>query len=403
MFVRQEVLDRIYPEFPAKEYEERIRRMRESMEKHEIDALLTTDKKNTEYFTGSMVMLGPWVSILSLDAEPVILIPAFLAGSAEKTAWARNIKKNPTAHMKTDPMYFAKFIVENFKELGLSKGTIGLEYGEDLVTGLQISEFDYVRSNLPDAKFVSGEDVIWDCRMIKSKLELEKMKNAAEIAMAGYSNAREEVKKGMTEIEISEVFKRTYVEEQAKRKHNTQELGIFNIRSGPERYHMADSFNQDRKVQDGETLVMNVGAWYRRYYANWSRTAFVGKPKDGHMKGLKAIEKCFEVIAEETAPGIKAGDLYDKAVEPLRDSFGSGEVYATVGIGCGLYPHEPPYIGKDRKDILQPGMVFTVVAWSYDIVPDGLGILGFEHEFVVTESGNRPIVPFEDELLWVLD
>ena len=299
-------------------------------------------------------------------------------------------------------MYFAKFIVETFEELGLTKGTIGLEYGEDLTTGLQFSEFDYVRKNLPDAKFVSGADVLWDCRMIKSNLEIERMKNAAEIAMKGYDTARREVKRGMTEIEIGQIFKSTFVNEQAKRKHNTQEVGIFNIRSGPERYGMADTYNQDRRIQEGETLVMNVGAWYRRYYANWSRTAFVGKPKEGHLKGLRAIEECFEIVAQETAPGVKAGDLYEKVVEPLRNSFGSGEVYETAGIGCGMYPHEPPYIGRGRQDILKPGMVFTVVAWSYDIKPGGLGILGFEHEFVVTESGNKPIVPFEDELLWTV-
>ncbi len=401
MLVRDEISERIYPEYPAKEYEERHRRAKESMKKHGIDAILTTEQKNTEYFTGSMVCLGPWVSIVPSEANPVLLVPAFLSGTAEKTAWVRDIRRHPTSHMKTDLMYFAKFIVETINELELDKSVIGLECGEDLSNGLQISDFDYIRKHLPNAKFVSGADVIWDCRMVKSPLEIKTMQNGAEIAMVGYDRARQEVKKGMTEIEIAKVFKSAYIEEQAKRKHNTHEIGMFNIRSGPERYTMADSYNQDRKIKDGETLVMNVGSWFRRYYSNWSRTAFVGKPAKGHMKDLEAVEECFRIIGEETAPGIRAGELYEKAVVPMNKAMGA-EIYALVGIGVGLYPHEPPYIGKNRDDILKPGMVFTAVAWTYDVKPGGLGILGFEHEFVVTESGNAPIVPFEDELLWVI-
>jgi Xaa-Pro aminopeptidase len=82
---------------------------------------------------------------------------------------------------------------------------------------------------------------------------------------------------------------------------------------------------------------------------------------------------------------------------------GWGEVFDHTGIGVGMGMHEPPYIGKDREDLIKPGMVFCLQSWMYDVKPGGLGVIGYEHEFVVTDSGNYPIVPFEDELLWIVD
>jgi Xaa-Pro aminopeptidase len=401
MFARDDVLDRIYPEFPSSEYEHRNKRARESMEKHGVDVLLTTELKNTEYFTGCMVCIGPNVAIVPADVEPVLLIPSFLSGTAEKTAWTRNVRKHSAAHIKNDPNGFARFIVDVLKELGYEKATIGLEYGEDLSAGLQFSEFDFIRANMKDAKFVSGADVLWDCRMIKSPLEIERLTSAAEIVMKGYDVARQSVKIGMTEIEVAEIYKSFYVKEQARRKHNTHFLGYFNIRAGPERYPMADTFNQDRKTKSGETLVMNVGAWYRRYYANWSRFAFLGTPTEKHMRAHNAIEESIKIFNDELAPGRAPIEIHEKTIAPLKECK-CGEVFDHTGIGVGMYQHEPPYIGEGREDVIKPGMVFCLQSWIYDVGEGGMGVLGYEHEFVVTDKGSRPLVPLEDELLWVI-
>jgi Xaa-Pro aminopeptidase len=374
MFAKDRKLhDRIYPEFPAAEYEKRNKKVRKILDEMGLDALVLAEAKNVEYFTGCMTKIGPRVSIIPREGEGLLLVPAYLSGTAEKTSLIRNINRYAESHLKKDPWGFADYIVSALKEMGFEKAKIGLEYPEDqqfMDSGLHFTEFDRIRSQLDEAEFGSGSKAIWGCRMEKSPLEIDQLEKAAIVAMKGYESAREEVKKGMTEIEVAGIYRKAFVTMQTKLGHNTSDLGNLNIRAGPERYAMADTFNQDRKIGQGEVLVMNCGAWFRRY-------------------------------SDHLAPGVKAHEVHDNAIAPMQKS-GTGETFDHTGIGVGLYVHEPPYIGAGRTEIMKPGNIFSFQAWIYDVGPGGMGVLGYEHEFLVTEKGCRPIVPYEDELLWIV-
>lgn len=396
--------DRIYPEFPASEYEARNKKARKSMEEVGLDAILVSEAKNVEYFTGCMTKIGPRIAIIPREGEPLVLIPAYLSGTAEKTSWARNIRRYAEAHLKTDPYGFVGAIVDSLEKMGLGKAKIGLEYPEDqqfMESGLHFTEYEELRRKLRTSQFVSGSKVIWNCRAVKSKAEIDRLQKAATITMNAYNAAREQVKLGMTEIEIAGVYRASYVKDQTSLGHNTSELGNLNIRAGPERYPMADTFNQDRKIGKGETLVMNCGAWFRRYYANFSRYAFVGKPSAKMMKAHEAVEESIKAFSDNLRPGVEAKVVHDAAIAPLAKSK-TGETFNHTGIGVGLYIHEPPYIGAGRTEIMEPGNIFSFQSWVYDVSPGGMGVLGYEHEFLVTNKGCIPIVPHEDELLWVV-
>ncbi|MHA1422732.1 MAG: M24 family metallopeptidase [Candidatus Thorarchaeota archaeon] len=400
----RELHDRIYPEFPASEYEARNKKVRISMEEMGLDALFIAEAKNVEYFTGCMTKIGPRVVIIPADGESLLIVPAYLSGTAEKTSWLRNIQRFSEGHLKKDPNGFVNLIVDSMKKMGLKKGKIGLEYPEGqqfMDSGLHYTEYDHLRSQLNAAEFCSGSKAIWSCRTVKSPLEIERLEKAATITMTGYNRAREKVKIGMTEIEVAGIYRRVFTDMQTKFGHNTGELGILNIRAGLERYPMADTFNQDRKIGIGETLVMNCGAWFRRYYANFSRYAFVGKPSEKHMKAHEAIVESIQAFSDNLAPGIEGQYVHEPAINPLRKS-GIGETFDHTGIGVGLYIHEPPYIGAGTTEVMEPGNIFSFQSWMYDVGSGGLGVLGYEHEFLVTEKGCRPIVPIEDDLLWVV-
>jgi len=237
--------------------------------------------------------------------------------------------------------------------------------------------------------------------MVKSDLEIDRLEKAATITMNAYNAAREQIKTGMTEIEIAGIYRASYAKDQTKLGHNTSELGNLNIRAGPERYPMADTFNQDRKIGNGETLVMNCGAWFRRYYANFSRYAFVGKPSEKMMKAHEAVVESISAFSDNLRPGVEAKEVHVAAIDPLIKSK-TGETFDHTGIGVGLYIHEPPYIGGGRTEIMEPGNIFSFQSWIYDVGSGGMGVLGYEHEFLVTNKGSRPIVPHEDELLWIV-
>src|SRR5262249_40791254 len=91
------ILEPNYPNFPAAEIAARCRRMRGLMAEEGIDLLLLTEKENVVYFSGlsscAWVQKGvvPAVVLLHVDTdEPVMLLPDFWLGTAEKTTWCQD-------------------------------------------------------------------------------------------------------------------------------------------------------------------------------------------------------------------------------------------------------------------------------------------------------------------------
>ena len=419
MYEGKQLLERIYPEFPAQEYEVRNAAAKAAMDKHGLDALFVAMRENVEYFTG--YVSGYWevrgiiagVAIIPREGEPVLVIPDFLRGTAERTAWVRNMRRHPNTHTK--PRDFANAVIDTFREMGLERGRIGYESGPELSLDMPIVDFEAVRASLKDASFVSGSDVIWACRSHKSPLEIERLEKANEITFKGYEEARRTSKVGMTEREIAQVFMRVFLEEGAD-GHAPNGLGNFNIRAGAERYPMADSLPQERKIQKGDLLSMNLGASWRSYCGHTARYAFVGEPTEEHRR-VDALIGCIrDAMAEFLKPGIDGAELAKYVKTAVAESgketyfpdpeFGSqleAGRFPCGGISLGMNIHEHPRIAEGMPDRTEVGLAITMTCWIYDVGPGGMGVFSWEHPFIVTETGNRPLVPEHlREEVWII-
>jgi len=406
-------LERIYPEFPAEEYEARNKTARQAMKKQGIDALFITAKENVEYFTG--YISGYWkptaidnvgIGIIPRDDEPLLVIPDFLRGTAERTAWVRKMRDHHDTHRK--PRDFAGVIANAFVGLGLSKGIIGYETGPELSIGMPFVDFEAVRRALSEAKFVSGCDVIWACRSHKSPLEVERLEKANAITFKGYDEARRTVRVGMTEKEIARVFQSVFLKEGGD-AYRPNGLGFFNIRAGEERYAMADSIPQERELQKGDVLSLNLGAVYRGYKGHTARYAFVGDPTEKHWKVDKRMRCIRDAIVEFLKPGLTGSDFHNYVHEVVANAdldlsrFESHIESPVGGICTGLNVHEHPRIAVGLKECTEARMCITMTTWLYDLKPGGLGVFSWEHPFITTESGNRPLVGSHlEEETWVI-
>jgi len=394
-------VERIYPEFPDEEYEIRLKKAKEAMEEHGIDALLIAQKENVEYFSGFMTShwnvkgFCPGTVILPREGEPVLVIPEFLRGTAERTSWIRNMKRHERTH--SNPRDFPNLVTKTIKEMELESGVIGIETGEELHINMPIVDMDKIRVDLPKAKFVSGADIIWECRMIKSPLEIERLKKATLINCKAYERARELVKEGMTEIEIADIFRKTMIEEGSKLH---PEHAFFNIRAGKERYPMADTLCQERRIKKGEMLVLDCGCTYKGYWSDLCRVAHVGKPTSEHKRIYRTVVEAVNAAVDRLRPGIKAEEVYDIAHRIIEEAK-YGVTLDMVGHGIGLDVHEPPVLGLGIDMTLKPGMVLCVEPWIYDVFDKG--IFACEDMFVITEKKCELLSPLPREELWIVE
>lgn len=55
------------------------------------------------------------------------------------------------------------------------------------------------------------------------------------------------------------------------------------------------------------------------------------------------------------------------------------------------------------EDSTELGMCVTMTIWMLDVKPGGFGVFGWEHPFIITQTGNRPLVKKHlKEEVWVI-
>ena len=67
-----------------------------------------------------------------------------------------------------------------------------------------------------------------------------------------------------------------------------------------------------------------------------------------------------------------------------------------VGHGVGLDINEPPVLMGRSNDLLQPGMV---IAFEPKFVLPGIGAVGIENTYLVTDKGVEKLTVLEEEII----
>lgn len=378
------------------EYKARNDKAKELMVKYGIDALLLTQRVNVEYFSGALNTLWdcldrPFTMVLPREGVPALVIPGLLKCVTERTTWVKDIRCYPSPGKNSERIGCPATIAATLEDLGLNKSVIGVESGYDMRINMALREFEAVKGGVPDARFVDAYDAIWGCRVIKSKLEIERIEKASVMtcnAMKKVFGTR--IKEGMTEFDYSREMAMAFLEKGADTKEGFIYIGVMN---DPWLGPMIDRAPTDRKLRKGDMLVADCGAGYGGYTSDMTRWAVIGEPPE-KMEELYDLAMQSTISAEEaTRPGIPICDLVKAANEPFKKA-GFPMAIARIGHGLGLDIHEPPSLGKDNTDLIQPGMVFTIEpCLLYNDF-----IIWLEDAIVVTETGFKNLTPLPKDL-----
>ncbi len=120
---------------------------------------------------------------------------------------------------------------------------------------------------------------------------------------------------------------------------------------------------------------------------------------------MRAHQVCLDIqekIASIARPGIACEVLYDTAVEVVKaagfaDKFmGTGQQAKFIGHGIGLEINEAPVLAPRIKQQLELGMVFAL---EPKIVIPGVGPVGIENSWVVTNEGIEKLTNCNEEII----
>jgi Xaa-Pro aminopeptidase len=150
-------------------------------------------------------------------------------------------------------------------------------------------------------------------------------------------------------------------------------------------------------ILPGEVVVVDLGARYRGYCTDLTRTFFMGNATEEMMKiyniTLEAQEAAFEVVSA----GAWARDV-DKAARDVISDYGYGENFTHgLGHGIGVYIHMPPLLSPSSNHILMESgdMAITIEPGIY--IEGNFGVRT-EDDVFVTRSGYEMLTFFPKDL-----
>tara|TARA_B100001057_G_scaffold286838_1_gene286971 strand:+ start:6754 stop:7971 length:1218 start_codon:yes stop_codon:yes gene_type:complete len=376
--------------FSQREYNQRVNKLRDVMDKKNLEMVILTSMHNIAYYTGFIYCSfgRPYGCIVTKDK-----ISTISANIDASQPWRRSHCENIIyTDWKRDNFFKAiiSIIGADYvtKNIGIENDHVTLEISEKLKSLFALSEFKDISKDL------------MKLRMIKSKEEIEIIKNGARIADIGGEEIIENIKEGATEIEIAIAGRDKMEREIVKSYPDAEYMDTWVWFQSGINTDGAHNPKTNRKLISGDILSLNTFPMISGYYTALERTLFLNSVDDHSLKAWEANVKVHKRGLELIKPGAKCSDICNELNEIFAElgylqyrTFGYGHSF---GILSHFYGREAGLeLREDIDTILQENMVVSMEPMI--LIPEGKpGAGGYrEHDIlIVGKNGAENITKF---------
>jgi len=289
-----------------------------------------------------------------------------------------------------------KLAAEVLKEKNLGEEKVGFVANETMLVGT----YKILLSELPNIEFEAADDILDNLRLIKSDNEIKIIKKAGEVGSCIMEKIMSNVEPGKTEAEIlAEGIKETVLQGAA--------FYSFPTASGPNSnyysYGTLPSWDNKRKLKNGDIFHVDVYGVFEGYYYDFSRSTVVGgQATDNQKKVLEGAKGVCEKIIKDVRPGMIAEDLARIGQEYLEkegltvpdDSEKGDEMVCALGQSFPAFGHgiglmwEGPWLVPGDKTKIEKRMYLAI---ERSVGMPGVGTAAFEDNIVITENGAEVV------------
>ena len=331
------------------EREARVEKAQRLLRENKIEALILDCGTSLQYFTG----ISWWPS----ERTMVAIIPAkgdikYVCPGFEENRLRELIKigKDVYAWQEDESPY--KQIATALKDAGIQSGNVGIE------ERLRFFILDGVRKEASYLNYISGDPITMPCRMIKSSAELSLMQKAADITSAAIKFGITQLREGMTQPELASTI------DDAQRKLGGQpefSLALFGESSS-----FPHGSTKPRTLRKGDIVLMDCGCTVEDYSSDITRTIVFGAEPSKRQEEIWKLEQQAQAAGFAAAKIGTACEEVDAAARKVITDAGFGPGYKLPGLphrtghGIGMDGHEWGNMVKGNKQVLQPGMCFSI-------------------------------------------
>jgi Xaa-Pro dipeptidase len=354
---------------------DRINKVHDALSRSNLDALVLNPGASQVYVSGLHfhLMERPVILIIRKGGTQAIILPELELQKLADLPY--EINNYPYGE---NPEEWSLAFKKAMSDLDLDGKVIGMES-----LSLRMMEYGYLTEAAREAKFQDAQELISSLRLTKEDNEVTALREAVNIAQNALVNTLPLIRVGMSEKEIAGELSL-----QLFRSGSQPELPFSPIVSAGLNAANPHAVPTDRKLKEGDLLVIDWGARVDGYISDLTRTFAIGEV-DPEMV------KIHNVVREANAAGRAAGEpgkscaVVDMAARNVIEKSGYGKFFThRTGHGIGMEPHEEPYMRGDNLQIMQVGMTYTVEPGIY--IPDINGVR-IEDDMVVTKTGSESL------------
>jgi Xaa-Pro dipeptidase len=358
----------------------RIVKVQEMMRSISYDVLLLGPTPNMFYFTGLQTSPDERLQLLIIPAQgsPLAVLPEMYLDKA-RSVLDQNFSIEAWSD-EMDPFKLAGAQVSSIKAKRLAvDNTIRADHVIGLMKVLPAAQFD-VAGPLTEA-----------LRAYKDEEEIRLMHEAGKMADAVMASVQNQIKPGLRERDLVAIVEAEY-------KKVADDISFKPIvASGPNGAQPHHSPG-DRRLEEGDLVIIDCGALYKGYCSDITRTFCLGQAT-GEMK------KVYQAVKDANAEAFKAlevnsslsGAELDAVSRKVITDAGYGPYFIhRLGHGIGLEVHEAPYLVAGNDQPLNQGAAFTIEPGIYLSGKFGVRI---EDVAVITEAGPRLLTAFSRDLV----
>ena len=380
------------------ELELKWRRIQQAMRQEEADGCLLTMNMNLYYVSGQ-VFNGYFY--LPAEGRPYWFVKRL------------TVPETNQVHVIRKPEQIPDF----FRDLNLAMPR------KLLLEADELSYNEYIRLQHVFWAEATGNAsaLIRHIRMIKTPWEIEQMRISARKHEAVYREIPACYRPGMRDIELQiEIEKRMRVHGSLGyfrafgsntdifmgsllAGENAGEPSPFDFALGGTGMHASGPLGANGTLlREGTTVMADMSGNYTAYQTDMTRVFSIGKLPDRAYRVHRVALEIQARMERAAKPGVPCAELYRDALamagqEGLEDCFMGTRFQAKfVGHGVGLEINELPVLTTRSKDILQPGMTF---AFEPKFVLAGIGAVGIENTFLVTDSGVEKMTLLDENII----
>jgi Xaa-Pro aminopeptidase len=395
-------------------------RVRDELQRLEIDACLVTTPANIFYTTGffspvvnlSFRLMGTDMALIPADpALPPALMTSDFAAPAARAAtsvedvrtyrmWVENRdldviagQSGGDARISRPPQWnpdeLDETVTEMLEDRGLSAATIGLDlryvYADTLFR---------LQQNNPECQFVDVTGMLYGLRAIKYPEEIEMHRSAARLFEAGLNRAIKEV----TEGQSAQAIKYNYQGGALDAAMADPSLGELQSAFGFISAGTGSSFGDRSGLHPGDLIKFDCGVAVGGFYSDCGRTFSFGRASAEQRRVHDALAEAHTAAREVMRPGSPISAVYRAADEVMvaRGFPGYSRGHYGHSIGLDTFVEEPPFISANEHSELQPGMLFCLETPYYSA---STGSYQIEDMILITETGHENFNTLSYELV----